>query len=54
APLLAAVCDHAAPDVHSENALAKINTAAMRILFTLQLIPPDVCPFARAVSGLWT
>jgi hypothetical protein len=40
---LAAVCDHAAPDVHSETALAKINPAAMRILFPLQLIPLDVC-----------
>src|SRR3981189_2754596 len=35
APLLAAVCDHAAPDAHSETALAKINPAAMRILFPL-------------------
>jgi hypothetical protein len=40
---LAAVCDHAAPDAHSETALAKINPAAMRILFPLQLIPLDGC-----------
>src|ERR1700736_5559742 len=33
APLVAAVCDHAAPDAHNETALAKINPAAIRILF---------------------
>src|SRR5260370_23022642 len=38
APLVAGVCDHAAPEAHSETALAKINPAAIRIIFPL-LIP---------------
>jgi len=32
----AAVCDQAAPDAHSETALAKINPAAIRIAFPLR------------------
>src|ERR1700687_5921059 len=35
APVGAGVCDHAAPDAHSETAPAKINPAAIRILFPL-------------------
>src|SRR5450432_2878011 len=35
AALGAAVCDHATPDAHSETAPAKINPAAIRIVFPL-------------------
>jgi hypothetical protein len=35
APLVAAVCDQAGPDAHSETALAKINPAAIRMSFPL-------------------
>jgi hypothetical protein len=32
---VAAVCDQAVPDAHNETALAKINPAAIRIVFPL-------------------
>jgi len=34
APLAGGVCDHAAPDANSETVPAKINPAAIRILFS--------------------
>src|SRR5882724_11534908 len=39
APLAGGVCDHTAPDANSETVPAKINPAAIRILFSLDSNP---------------
>jgi hypothetical protein len=46
APFAGGVCDHAALDANSETAPAKINPAAIRILFSPKLIPQPVAAFA--------
>src|SRR6478735_1304099 len=46
APLAGSDCDHAALDANSETAPAKINPAAIRILFSPKLIPQPVAAFA--------
>jgi hypothetical protein len=49
-PLVAAVCDQAGPDAHSETALAKINPAAIRMSFPLKLCQ---CPALRFFKPPW-
>src|SRR5664279_5538873 len=53
APLVAAVCDQATPDAHSETALAKINPAAIRIVFPLHCsrARPRLFAIVRAISA---
>ena len=47
APLAGGVCDHAALDASSETAPAKINPAAIRILFSLKSDPAPGTGFCR-------